>query len=528
MQDAFGWLGIPFNTPRVVVAIVIVFALRGLFVFWGKGYHFRIHTQLLGRLNEDLSGAIAGMRYEEYVKRNSGFFTHLVTKEVTRSVLAFYQVSTMIPLVVSISTYLILSLRVDWRFTILGGFFGALIALIFRTVITETAKASRALSAAESRMSSLVIQLLQSFKYLFSTGSLQPLQSKIGDCAHEVAVTGSRIGFLGAILPASSETVIVAFLGTMIYLQTDVFGRPVAMMLVPMLFLYRCMREGTVLQSSWQAFNQYVGGVDLLVNTIHELRSTAERPGGRAFQGIRQSLRLENVHFRYGNTAVLKNLQLEIPANSMVAFVGESGAGKSTLVDLLTSLMPPSEGRISADGVSYAELDRSALRAQIGYVTQESVVFDDTVANNVSLWRWQLDPNGAERVKRALQQANCGFVDKFPGGLQEVVGERGVRLSGGQRQRLSIARELYKNPALLVLDEATSALDSESERQVQESIDALKGTTTIVVIAHRLATVRNCDVVYVLREGNLVEQGAFDALKSQGGLFARMCQAQSL
>ncbi|MGE3261157.1 MAG: ABC transporter ATP-binding protein [Bacteriovoracia bacterium] len=527
--EIFQWLGIEFVPTRVIPVLVLVFAVRSLLVFIGKGYHFRLYSKILGGINEDLAQAVASMRYSEYLKHNSGFFTHLVTTEVYRSVTAFYQISAMVPMVISISLYILLSIRVDWRFTVLAGMFGVITALIARMVMKGTSAASRELSQSESSMSSLVVQLLQSFKYLFSTGSLGPLQKKISKSAGRVAAAGSRIGFLSAILPASSETVIVAFLGSMVYLQTQVFGRTVEAMMVAMLFLYRAMRETTTLQGSWQGFNSYVGGVDVLIKTLKDLRGTAEPKGGKAFQGIGTGIDLKNVTFAYGEAKVLKNVNLHIPANSMVAFVGESGAGKSTLVDMLTSLMLPSEGDVLVDGTSYRDLDRNSLRARIGYVTQESVVFDDTVANNVSLWRWDQSVDGLENVRVALKRANClSFVEKFAGGLQEIVGERGIRLSGGQRQRLSIARELYKSPALMILDEATSALDSESERAVQDSIDALKGTTTIVMIAHRLATVRNCDLIFVLKEGSLVETGSFSELYKSGKYFRAMCDAQSL
>lgn len=529
MQDLYAFFHIPFTTAWVLSTLVVVFAIRGLLVFAGRGYQFRVHIQMLSRVNDEVSRAIASMNYSEYVKRSSGFFTHLVTKEVWRTTTAFYQISAMIPIAISICVYLALSLRMDWRFTLLAGFFGGITAVVFKSVITGTMAESKKMSAAEAQLSSLVIQLLQSFKYLFSTASLSPLQKKITVSANEVATTGSRIGYLSAILPASSETIIVIFMSVMTYFQTVVFERRIESMIVAMLFLYRAMKEATTLQGSWQTFSSYLGGVDSLLQTLDDLSLTSEKRGGQAFRGIQRGIEINNVSFQYGQAQVLKNISLLIPANSMVAFVGESGAGKSTMVDLLTGLLLPVSGGLRVDNVEYKDLDRHTLREQIGYVTQESVVFDDTIANNVSLWRWESEAAGEARVNDALKRASCtNFVNNQPAGIQEFVGERGIRLSGGQRQRLSIARELYKNPALLILDEATSALDSESERQVQESIDALKGTTTIVMIAHRLATVRNCDLIFVLKEGQVVEHGSFEELKAKSGVFRRMCEAQSL
>jgi subfamily B ATP-binding cassette protein MsbA len=206
--------------------------------------------------------------------------------------------------------------------------------------------------------------------------------------------------------------------------------------------------------------------------------------------------------------------------------VGESGSGKSTLVDLLTATLKPTSGRVTADGRSLADVDVESLRRRIGFVSQESVTFDDTVANNITLWQGG-DPAA---VRLAAERAHCAeFIERMPGGYDAVIGDRGVKLSGGQRQRLAIARELYKQPEILILDEATSALDSESEQAIQASIDGLKGQMTIIIVAHRLSTIRRADRIFVLEAGRLVEQGAYQELLSRpGSRFRRMCELQQL
>ncbi|HYW34936.1 MAG TPA: ATP-binding cassette domain-containing protein, partial [Balneolaceae bacterium] len=230
--------------------------------------------------------------------------------------------------------------------------------------------------------------------------------------------------------------------------------------------------------------------------------------------------------------AAIKNIDLTIPARSTVAFVGESGAGKSTLVDTLNLLLKPQKGRIRIDGTDSREVELHSWRRQIGYVSQETVVFDDTVANNISLWTgdYAKDKMFRGQVRDAAKKAHAhNFIMDLPGGYQTRVGDRGVRLSGGQRQRLFIARELFKRPNLLILDEATSALDTESERYIQESIDALKGEITVVIIAHRLSTIKNVDLVFVLDDGRLLEGGSYRALSMQRkSRFREMVEMQSL
>jgi ATP-binding cassette, subfamily B, bacterial PglK len=240
-------------------------------------------------------------------------------------------------------------------------------------------------------------------------------------------------------------------------------------------------------------------------------RSLSEHPS---------TLALENVSFSYANDAppALRNVSLEIPFGSSVAFVGASGSGKSTMVDLLLSLLEPTEGTISIDGAPLSEL-RADWRSRVGYVPQDVALFDATIAQNVALtWGNDFD---ADRVQRALEQAQLwDLVSAKEGGMLSRVGERGLALSGGQRQRLGIARALYADPLVLVLDEATSALDTATEALVTSGIDAIGGGVTKIVVAHRLATIRNADRIFFMADGVVVRSGTFTELVASVPEFA--------
>ena len=201
-------------------------------------------------------------------------------------------------------------------------------------------------------------------------------------------------------------------------------------------------------------------------------------------------------------------------------------------VDILTLLLTPTTGKILVDGVDSRDIDLPSWRRQIGYVAQDSVIFDDTVGNNICLWRDDYAGNleAARMVAEAAEQACAsGFIDEMPKGYDTIVGDRGIRLSGGQKQRISLARELYKKPKLLILDEATSSLDSESEKYIQNSIDALKGNMTVIIIAHRLSTIKNVDYIYVIEKGKIIENGTYDKLiKIDDGKFSKMIKMQKL
>jgi ABC-type multidrug transport system fused ATPase/permease subunit len=234
----------------------------------------------------------------------------------------------------------------------------------------------------------------------------------------------------------------------------------------------------------------------------------------------------ENLVVCHGETPVLNGVSFVIPAGRVIGFVGPSGAGKSTLVDSLLGLIVPSEGKIAVGDVSLGDVDLHGWRRRIGYVSQDTFLFHDTIANNI---RWSVPDAPMQTVATAARAAGLeGFVASLDLGFDTIVGDRGVKLSGGQRQRISLARALMRDPSLLILDEATSALDSLSEQEVMSVINALRGTCTVVIVAHRLAAVRDADLIYVLDHGAIIEHGTWRSLTQRKALFHRLLQAQAV
>jgi subfamily B ATP-binding cassette protein MsbA len=245
-------------------------------------------------------------------------------------------------------------------------------------------------------------------------------------------------------------------------------------------------------------------------------------PDAPDFPGLRDRIELEGVWVAYeGEQWVLRDVDLAIERGQVLALVGPSGAGKSTLVDLLPRFVEPKRGRVLVDGVPVTMYARQSLRRSLGIVSQHTVIFNDTVRNNIAYG----DQSGAsdEAVEDAARAANAhGFVERLPQGYETLLGERGMRLSGGERQRIAIARALLRDPPILILDEATSNLDPESERLVQSAIARLLRDRTVLVIAHRLSTVVRADEIVVLDRGQVVERGRHDELIAAGGVYQRL------
>lgn len=275
------------------------------------------------------------------------------------------------------------------------------------------------------------------------------------------------------------------------------------------------------------AIQAAVAAAERVFRVIDEPVAIKDRPGARKLPGVLEGIRFEHVTFAYEpDKPVLRDFALELPAGTAVALVGPSGAGKSTVAQLLPRFWEVQGGRVAIDGVDIRDIELRSLRGNLGLVTQETVLFNATVRANIAYGQDRVDEERLHACARAAFAEE--FIREFPNGFDTIIGEAGVRLSGGQRQRLAVARALYKDPPILILDEATSALDAEAEGIVQRALENLMQGRTTLVIAHRLATVRNADIIAVMEEGHVVEQGTHAELLAAGGVYARLANMQGI
>ena len=534
LHDLLTWMGIADSMVAILAFIAVTFVAKGVLQFARGGYQGYLQAQLLRELKTKLFDAYSGMDYRYYIRQNAGHFINVINQQVNRFFASFKNFIGFTSQTVNTASYFAGAFFIAWRFALMAVGVGAVLLFLFKYLNAYVRRLSRKQSAEMSTLNKLLVQSLQSLKYIVSTNQTAHLRKGVVDSVNRLTGYIFRQRAAGAFTSALKEPVSVLLIVSLIAVQVAVFNDPIAPIFVALLLFHRGMQAVIALQSGWQGTMDKIGSMEMVDDELNAVLDHQEQSGCRRLGPLHEGIEMEDVHFAYNEDDgdVLRDISIDVPANTTIALVGESGAGKSTLVDLLTLMLKPRTGTVTIDGVPHDEVDLISWRDQIGYVSQETVVFDDTVANNISLWQGDIedDPTLRERVFHAAERAHAHhFIQDLPNGYQTVVGDRGVRLSGGQRQRLFVARELFKQPNLLLLDEATSDLDTTSEQHIQESIDALQGEVTVVIIAHRLSTVKNADRVYVLNEGRVIEEGSYHELRArEDGEFREMVEMQSL
>lgn len=527
-------IGIGDSLVGILLFIGAVFIAKGALKFSEGAYLSYLKARLMVEIKGRMFDAYSSMDYTYYIKRNSGHFINIINSQISNFIGSFNTFKSFLSTIIMTFVYLFTAFLLAWRFALMAMVIGIVILFLFRWLNAFVKDLSRKAASEASELNKFLVQSLHGFKYLASTSEMGFLKNGIMNSIKKLSGYQYKKGLARSFTTAIKEPVSVLFLLLVIIIQVAVFDSPIAPIFVALILFHRGMQQVIGVQKDWQATLDNAGSLEMVIDEFNIVKSQQEPVGEKSLQKFSKNIQFKNVYYAYSKTDgdVLRDINMEIPVNQTVAFVGESGAGKSTLIDMLTLMLRPREGEIFIDGTAGSDIERSSWRSQIGYVSQETVVFDDTVANNINLWKgdYENDPDVQRRVHEAAEKAYAtDFINELPEGFNTIVGDRGVRLSGGQRQRLFIARELFKMPNLLILDEATSALDSDSESFIQKSIDNLKGTMTVVIIAHRLSTIKNADRIYVLDRGEVIENGSYKELTQQGnGRFKEMVEMQSL
>ncbi|WP_229793657.1 ABC transporter ATP-binding protein [Salinimicrobium marinum] len=519
-------LDMQLTLPNILILIFAFFSLKGLAKFF-EGYLRVLYQQyFMRRIRISNIDLLSGFKFESFAKMDAGRIQNTFSGEVGRVSHAFQIFFKSFQYGVLVIIYIILAFSADPIFSLMVTVGGLCIHFVFKSFYSRTRFLSNRFTAQAHVFEGLLIQKVTFFNYLRTTGLSLMYGEKLKSKIVELEKDQRRIGLIDSFLIALREPLVISVVVIAIYLQLQFFAEDITLMFLSLLLLYRSLSYFMAMQEQWNLFLGFSGSLEGVQQFTEHLEQQQERNGKFKFNCFKDKLELENVFFKYDQTPVLRNIDLIIQKNETIAFIGESGSGKSTLMRIVSGLLLPSEGNYSIDGRPIKELELYSFRSKIGYVPQEVPIFSDSIFNNITFWAPK-SPENIEKFKKAVAQASIyDFVMAQPEQEETYLGSNGINLSGGQKQRIAIARELYKEVDFLFMDEATSSLDGKTEAVVQDNIKKLKGKVTIVIIAHRLATIKSADLIVLLNNGEIAQTGSYQDLLRDSSVFRDMVKLQ--
>lgn len=514
----------------VVSIVIVIFLLKNIFNYLASFHVTRLRTGVLKDLREKLYRKIIHLPVSYYSDTRKGDVMSRMLGDINEVQNSFFQVLELVvrePLTIIFS--IIAMLAISSKLTLFVFIFipisGLIISRIGKNLKAKSTKAQQETGYFISILDETLggMKVVKSYnaentfieKFNNSVKKLQQLSNSIGNKSNLASPMSEFLGILtiavllwygGYMVLVDKSLASTAFIGYIALAYT---------ILTPAKNISKASYQvKTGLAAAERVFSlmEQENDITSKENAIH--KTTFEN-----------GIRLENINFKYENENVLKNFSLNVPKGKTVALVGQSGSGKSTIANLLTRFYDVNEGKITIDKVDIKDLNLHSLRGLMGLVTQDSILFNDTIKTNIALGK--LDATDDEIID-ALKIANAyEFVKELPEGIYTNIGDSGNKLSGGQKQRLSIARAVLKNPPIMILDEATSALDTESEQLVQIALENMMQNRTSIVIAHRLSTIQKADIIVVMQKGKIVEQGNHEELLAKNGTYSKLVSMQS-
>lgn len=524
---AMAWAGVPVTLTSLLV-LPFAFALVASAVSMGCSYlAVRTKYEVLHDLMQGSFRDFFSARWEFFSGSAQGMLLNTFIREINTVGDALYASVLFVGTAIRLGLYLIVPFCLSWRVALISVVAGSVLAAPFMLLGRLSYRLGRRHTATANALAGVLHENLGLSKIIIGFGNqekaLETLKRVFRD-HRRAAVSLQTLNY--AISPAFRP------LGFLVLGVTVLAARRTGLALPQTGVILLSLFQMIPIVGTLAALRSGIRNLIPSYEQIRDLRAKARRlehfSGARRFCEFTRELELANVTFAYpGRTPTLVDVSLRVPKGKMIAIVGESGVGKSTLVDLIMGFHAPDSGTVLCDGVPLSEYDIASYRHRVGYVPQESVLFNTSIRENL---RWACDDADDGDLWRACDLANASeFIATLPRGIDTVVGERGTRLSGGQIQRIALARAILRKPVLLVLDEATSSLDSHSERLIQQAVEAIARERTVIVIAHRLSTVRNADQIVVLRNGRIEEQGTYQALLGRdGGYFREMADLQNV
>ena len=516
---------------KICLFLIAAFAIKNLFIYINGQIIFRIQTKAAKKLRDDVFRSIIEMHLDYFNKNRVGNLMNYVyhdVENVNNSISSTFINFLQNPF--SVIIYIGVLLALSWKLTLFAGITSLVILLVIRGISKNLKTLVQNYQTRMGDMNSVLQEKFNGIKVIKSTAFEDIELDRFKSFTKDFRNLGIRIAKLRNIISPLNETLLIAAIAMVLWfggLQVFEGVMTANELLVFAFTLYSTMGPIKSLGDANTAVNMGMVSVDRLFEIIDTQPVIIN--GTRSITTFSDIIKFENVSFRYNKEPdspyILDNISFEIKKGKMVALIGQSGSGKSTVVDLLMRFYDVDSGRITIDGTDIREFDYKQLRKMIGVVSQEVILFNDSIEQNIAYGTHeQLD---RDQIEQAAKLANAHqFIMEKPQQYDTMIGDRGIQLSGGQRQRIAIARSMVKNPELLIFDEATSALDNESEKVVQQAIDHAMENRTALVVAHRLSTIKNADTIIVMERGKVAESGDHQELIERNGVYKMLYDIQ--
>lgn len=527
ISSIFFYLGI---APTLAVVLLIYVVIIGLKAYFSKLQTTRssqVQYEFAAHLRKGLFSAITHSSWLFFVGKRASDFAHAVTYEIERIALGTNQFLVLISNTIILLVYILFALGLSG---LIAGFIfliGIVLLLLLRRRTRSARTSGEKLSVTSKDLYSSTLKQMEGMKTIKSFNMEEKNVELFQDVADDVSQKYTDAFRNYADVRFMFDLGSVVILSIIVFILVAVLAIPTAELLILLFLFVRIIPIFSTIQRSYQYFINMLPAYKTVTEMEKECLNQAEFETKIKEIVFKNSVTFKEVNFSYGpDKFSIDNLNLDIKSGKTTALVGLSGAGKSTVVDMVMGLLMPDGGDVLIDGKPFTKEYVSAWRGKIGYVAQETFLFNDTIRNNLLVASPDADE---EMLLESLKLTSADeFVSKLPDGLDTLVGDRGILLSGGERQRLALARALLREPSLLILDEATSNLDSENERRILNAIEDLHGEMTILVIAHRLSTIRKADYIYLMENGVLIESGKWTSLlEKENGRFKELYELQS-